>query len=417
MKQGSEATQVERYIGLDLHKHYMVVGGVNLRQQVILPPKRVDIVDLPAWAQANLQATDAVVMEATGNAWITHDLVAPLVARCVVANPLQIKWITSARVKTDPRAALRLARLLAADLVPEVWVPPLAVRELRALIAHRRSLIKTQTRAKNRLQSVIHRHHLQPPPGRVFAEKNRSWWGRLELTPTERLRVKQDLGNLDHLAEQLGEVEAELRRLSTCEPWKGFVPYLVQLPGFGLISAMTVLAAIGEVSRFPSAKHLVGYAGLGAGVHDSGETHRGKGITKQGRRDLRCVLVEAAWIAVNTHPYWQRAYRQLSRRKHPNTAIVAMARKLLVAVWHVLSERAADHHAVPDMVAFKLMMWSWKLTKEQRGGLSSRQFIRYHLMRLQLGAELTHIVRGGMKRPIASAEEVLALKPELARKG
>jgi hypothetical protein len=86
---------------------------------------------------------------------------------------------------------------------------------------------------------------------------------------------------------------------------------------------------------------------------------------------------------------------------------------LLVVIWHVLTERAADQQADPDMVAFKLMTSSWKLTDEQRGGLTSRQFIRYHLLRLNLGHDLTHIVRGGAKRLIAPPEEVLALRPEL----
>jgi len=119
---------------------------------------------------------------------------------------------------------------------------------------------------------------------------------------------------------------------------------------------MSVLAAIGDITRFPSAKELVGYAGLGAGVHDSGETHRDKGITKQERRDLRKVLVEAAWVAVTSHPYWKAQFECLERRKPKNQAIVAIARKLLVAVWHVLTERTTAKNAVPEMVTFKLMV-------------------------------------------------------------
>jgi transposase len=414
MKPSPDAIPFERYVGLDLHKHYVVVAGVNQRQEVILSPKRIEIAELAGWARSNLRQTDAVVVEATTNTWTTYDLLAPLVGRCVVANPLHVKWIANARTKTDNQDVLKLAHLLAADLVPEVWVPPLQVRELRGLVAHRRGLITTQTRVKNHLQSVLHRYYLEAPSGRAFAQKNRSWWEGLSLSTTERLCVRQDLRSLDHVAEQLNDVDEELRRLSTIAPREEDVPYLVQLPGFGLLTAMTVLAAIGDVSRFPTAKHLVGYAGLGAGVHDSGLTHQGKGITKTGRRELRRVLVEAAWSAVNTHPYWKREFQRLSRRKDPNQAVVAIARKLLVAVWYVLSERVSDKHAVPDMVAFKLMVWSWKLNDEERGGLTSRQFIRYHLMRLQLGADLTHILTGkNTKRLIAPPEEVLAVKPEL----
>jgi transposase len=284
---------------------------------------------------------------------------------------------------------------------------------LRALLSHRRRLVSLQTSAKNRLQSVLHRLNLRPPDGKLFAHKQRPWWETLDLSPTERLRVDQDIATLDHIDPQIAAVDAELRRLSTSEQWAEHVPYLVQLPGIALLSAMTILGAIGDITRFPSSKQLVGYAGLGAGVHDSGKTHRDKGITKQGRRELRYVLIEAARAAVQSHPYWKRAFTQLEKRIGAPKAIVAIARELLIVVWHVLLAKSADRRADGEQVAFKLMVWAWKLSDEQRGGLSSRQFIRAHLIRLGLGAELTHITRGGTRRPLATIEEVLALRPEL----
>jgi hypothetical protein len=173
------------------------------------------------------------------------------------------------------------------------------------------------------------------------------------------------------------------------------------------------LAAIGDISRFSHAKKLVGYAGLGSSVHDSGKTYRTGRITKQGRKELRWVLVQAAWVAVNTHPHWKEQYQHLIRRKPTNKAIVAIARKLLVVVWHVLTECVADRHADQEMVAFKLMMWAWKLGKVGRGGLTTPQFVRAGLMRLEMGEDLTHIVRGGQVRPIAPVEQVLARRSEL----
>jgi hypothetical protein len=173
------------------------------------------------------------------------------------------------------------------------------------------------------------------------------------------------------------------------------------------------VSAIGDISRFPHAKKLVGYSGLGAGVHDSGQTRRTGHMTKEGRKELRHVLVEAMWVAVETNPFWKAEFERLCVHIHKNKAIVALARKLLVAIWHVLHERQADRHADPDKVAFKFMIWSWKLTAEQRGGLTTRQFVRYQLMRLKLGDDLTHVVRGGSRHLIAPPEEVLALQPEL----
>ena len=318
---------IERYIAIDAHKHYVVVGGLNAQMEIVLPLRRIDVSHFSEWAQKHLKPTDAVVIEATVNTWTLYDIIAPLVGKAVVANAYQVKLIAAARVKTDKSAVWSLARLLVADLIPEVWVPPVPVRELRALVSHRRRLIQIRTRARNRLHSLTHRHNLIPPQGSLFAPKHRDWWLSQDLSPTESLRLRHDLETLHHVDGQLETVDDELNRLTTIEPWSKFYPYLVQLPGFGLVVSMTVLAAIGDVTRFPTAKHLVGYAGLGASVHDSGKTHRTGRITKQGRRELRWVLVQAAWVAVNTHPHWKEQYRRLIRRKPANKAIVAIACK------------------------------------------------------------------------------------------
>ena len=150
-------------------------------------------------------------------------------------------------MKTDRVDVGRLACLLAAGLVPEVWVPPVEVRELRSLLAHRRRLVKMQATIRNRIHSMIHRHNLTLPKGEVFSREHRSWWLGLEISRTENLRVRQDLATLDHLEPQIAEIEDELNRLSTCAPWAEQVPYLLQLPGFGLITTMTLLAAIGDI--------------------------------------------------------------------------------------------------------------------------------------------------------------------------
>jgi transposase len=245
-------------VALDLHKRYVMVGAVNDHQEVVLRPQRVELVAFEAWAKKHLRPTDEVVLEATSNAWYVYDLLQPLVARVVVANPYGVKLIAASLVKTDRRDTLVLARLLAANLIPEIWIPPVEVRELRALIAHRERLVSQQTATKNRLQGVLHRHQIVPPAGKLFSQANRAWWTELSLLPSEKLRLLQDLATLDYLAPQLAVVETELARLSTVDPWAGQVAFLIQLPGIGLIIAMTILSAIGEISRFPAAKKLVG---------------------------------------------------------------------------------------------------------------------------------------------------------------
>jgi transposase len=282
------------------------------------------------------------------------------------------------------------------------------------LISHRRRLVSQQTAAKNRLNSVLHRHNIVPPKGKLFNQDNQPWWLALELPPSEKLRVRQDLATLLHLKPQLDEIEAELARLSVTDPWANSMTYLVQLPGIGMLTAMTVLAAIGDVTRFPSAKKLVGYAGLGARVYASGHTHRSGSITKQGRRELRSVLVEAAWSAVRFDPHWQEQFERLAHRIGKQKAIVAIARKLLVVIWHVLTAAETDRRADADRVAAKLMLWAWQLGQQQRPArLSPGQFIRFHLLKLGLGDDLDFIVRGGAKRLIPSLEQLKADRPDL----
>lgn len=141
-----------RFVALDVHKAYVVIGAVDGTQTVVLPPRRVSLPQFAEWVGQHLLPTDQVVLETTINAWVFYDQLVPLVSRVVVANPAQVKLIAASLVKTDKRDTLALARLLAANLIPAVWVPPAEVRELRALVTHRQRLLKQRTMAKNRLQ-------------------------------------------------------------------------------------------------------------------------------------------------------------------------------------------------------------------------------------------------------------------------
>src|SRR4051794_26961797 len=118
-----------RFVALDVHKASVAVAALDATQRVLLPPRRIPRAQFPAWASAHLVSTDEVVLEATTDAWPWHDELLPLVASVAVAHPLLVKLIADARVKTDARDALHLARLLAAGLIPAVWAPPVAVRE------------------------------------------------------------------------------------------------------------------------------------------------------------------------------------------------------------------------------------------------------------------------------------------------
>jgi transposase len=257
----------QRFIGLDVHKAQVMVAIVDAQQQVLLKPCKVSSHQFQAWAEDHLRSSDQVVLEASGDAWLLVDHLRPLVERVAVANPNQVKLIASSMVKTDKRDALTLARLLAVDLIPEVWVPPQPVRELRALIQHRQQLAKAHRAAINRLRSLCHRHHLVPPHCHVDAAVARGWWAGLKLPLNEQLIVQQNLTLMDELKRSLKAVDAVLARLSVNDTWRQPMAFLLQLPGIGLCTGMTILSAIGDIARFPSAKHLVGYSGVEPVMH------------------------------------------------------------------------------------------------------------------------------------------------------
>ncbi|MBU0495551.1 MAG: IS110 family transposase [Chloroflexi bacterium] len=306
---------------------------------------------------------------------------------------------------TDNIAALTLARLHAVGLLPPVWVPPPAIRDLRALVSQRTKMVRLATQAKNRLHAALHRHHLATPEGDLFAADQRDWWLKLDLGLAEDARIQCDLDTLAFAQAQTAQLAETLTALAAQDER---VVLLIQLPGVGLITALTLLAAIGDISRFPAAKHLVGYAGLGARVHDSGQTRRTGRITKAGRRDIRFVIVEAAHAACRSHPHWKKELARLEPRLGYNKAIVAIARKLLVAVWHVLTEETADRFAVPELVARKLLHHAYTLGQAHRpADQTTGEYVRQQLDRLGLGANLSAI-RWGPSRTVALPASSLA---------
>ncbi|MBC8446440.1 MAG: IS110 family transposase [Chloroflexi bacterium] len=384
-----------RFIGLDVHKHYLIAIGVDAELNQVLGPQRVQLRHLEKWMRKTLTPQDAVVLEMTTNAFQLHDDLLPHVHSVTLVHPPHVKLITRAQVMTDKIAALILARLHAVGLLPPVWVPPLEVRDHRALVAHRAKMVRLATQAKNRLHAVLHRYHLLPPGGGLFTPDAREWWLTLDVTPIQHARIQSDFDTLAFAQSQISRLEETLTAVAAQDKR---VLLLVQLPGIGLITAMTLLAAIGDISRFPDAKHLVGYSGLGSRVHDSGLTRRTGGMTKAGRRDIRAAMVEAAHAASRTHRHWKAELARLEPRLGHNKAIVAIARKLLVAVWHVLAKGCADRFAEPDLIARKFLSYAETLGKANRpDGQTAAQYVRYHLDRLGLGADLTAIRRGPNK--------------------
>ena len=165
-----------------------------------------------------------------------------------------------------------------------------------------------------------------------------------------------------------------------------------------MLNALTILAAIGPIERFEDAKHLVGYAGLGASVHDSGQMHATGHITKAGRRNLRYAMVEAANVAVCHHPFWKKEFARLEFRLGRSKAIVAIARHLLVAVWHILKSEGVDRHANVTSVAASMLQLAYQIKKRNLPkGVSGRAFVREQLDRLGIGHDLAAVPSGKKK--------------------
>ena len=275
-------------------------------------------------------------------------------------------------------------------------------------------MVETHTQILNRMHSVAHRHHLKHERGKRFNEKNTGWQKDERLSRMEQFQLELEMENRQYIEKQIERISEEVRKHSHQKPWSEEMAYVMSLPGFGVITAMTVLAAIGEIKRFETPKKLGSYSGLTPGLEQSGTKNRGKGITKEGRRELRWALVEAALQAVKSDPLMKTRFGELQKRMHRNQAIVAIARHLLELVWYVLTRRQTYRGFNQERIAYKYLTWAWQMKDATRGGLTRQQFARYYLMKVGLGKELTRIALDPKHpRRLASEAEVLALHPEL----
>jgi len=290
------------------------------------------------------------------------------------------------------------------------------VREMSQLLSQRRQLVETHTQIVNRMHSVAHRHHLNHERGKRFNEKTTLWQKDKRLSKIEQFQLELEMENHAYLEKQLGRIGKEVAKMSHQKPWAQEMTYLMQLPGFGVITAMTVLAAIGDVQRFNSARHLASDSGLTGGLDQSGTHLVPKGITKEGRKELRWAMVEVAQRAVKSDPHWTRRFQEMEKRLHHNQAIIAIARQLLELAWYFLIRRQPYRHFSQKRIAYKYLTWAWQMDETARNGLTRQQFTRYYLMRLGLGHDLQRIALNPKHpRRLASEAELLALRPELTQ--
>jgi len=385
-----QKTIPKRFIGLDLHKYYLIATAVDHELNRVYGPRRVELTELQDWIKKTLTLEDAIVLEMTGNTWQVYDELQPFAHSVTVVHPPHVSLIVRAQVMTDKIASFQLARLHAKGLLTGIWVPPQDVRDLRTLVTQRAKMTAIKTQAKNRLQATLHRYHILPPEGKLYDANQFPWWLSLPVSQLELVRIQSDLDTLIFSQQQIAKVESCMAVWATHDER---ISLLFQLTGVGLVTAVTVLAAIGDITRFPDANHLVGYSGLGARVHVSGLTSRSGGITKAGRKDLRAALVEAAQVAVLHDQRWRNELSRLEPHIGRNKAIVAIARKVLMIIWHILSKHQAAKELDLERLARKYYEFAYTVGKVNWDGCpTAAAFIRQKMDEAGVGSDFTSFI-------------------------
>jgi transposase len=246
------------YVGIDVHRKRSQVAVIDQEGQVLANRNVTNGVETVLGVIGGLPpGTPAAFEAAFGWGWLVELLEDYGFAPRLV-HPLQCKAIASARLKNDKVDAAILAQLLRADLLPEAWIAPPPVRQLRALLRHRAQLVRLRTLLRNRIHAVLADHGQDRLEG-CWSGPGREWLASLRLPAVSREVIEDDLALIDALQVPIDRLDWEVRQRARSEP---AVKVLTQLPGVGPFTALVLLAEIGDVSRFGSARKLASWAGL-----------------------------------------------------------------------------------------------------------------------------------------------------------
>jgi transposase len=329
------------YVGIDVHRKRSQVAVVDQGGEVLANRNVPNGVEPVLGVIGGLPpGTPAAFEAAFGWGWLVELLEDYGFAPHLV-HPLRCKAIASARLKNDKVDAAILAQLLRAGLLPEAWIAPPQVRQLRALLRHRVQLVRLRTLLRNRIHAVL-ADHGQDRAGGCWSGPGRAWLAALELPAASREVVEDDLAAIDALQPLIDRLDWEVHQHARSDPR---VKVLTQLPGVGPLTALVILAETGDIARFASARKLAAWAGLTPTVRGSDRTVRHGHISKQGSVWLRWALCEAAQTA-KRHPQFAATYQAIARRRGKKIATTAIARKLLARAWHLLAD--AEHTTAPQ---------------------------------------------------------------------
>jgi transposase len=323
-----------RWVGVDLHRRRSQIAIIDEHGELTLSRR---IVNDPGTFKELLGDPDGthVALEATyGWEWLA-DLLEEAGYGIHLAHPLRTRAIAAARVKTDAVDAPTLAHLLRTGLLPEAYIAPPELRDLRELLRHRVVLTKMRSAVKNRVHALLARQGIRPEQSDLFGKAGREFLGALELPEGSRRR-------LDSLMSLIGDFDREItattREIDQRAKTDERVPVLCQIPGIGRYTAMLIIAEVGEVKRFPTPRHLCAWAGLTPTVRSSDGKARLGHISHQGSTILRWALTEAAQKIPTSGGPLRARFERIAKRRGRSIAKVAVARQILTLCYYGLRD-------------------------------------------------------------------------------
>lgn len=314
------------WIGLDVHKrvcHATVLEDDTLEQMKLRNDPNVLREFFSRFSSAK------IAIEATYCWQPVYELAERAGHEVKLAHPKETRIIAKRKIKTDAKDSEALARLLQLGWLPEAYVPPKPIRELRELVYLHSTLVCEQTRMRNKIHAELAKLGIEEPKG-LFTRHGKRW-----LRGLNSRTINACLPVLETAEQQRKELDSELRRRAESNEQARI---LMTVDGIGYYSALVILAVIGDVKRFPDDERLCSYAGLVPSLDQSGAHRRYGGITKEGNPLLRWIMIQCAWMHLihAKDSGIKRFYYRLARRKGKQVAIVATARKLLTAVYWML---------------------------------------------------------------------------------
>jgi transposase len=324
------------YAALDVHKVYSQIA-VEDEDGVLLREERLENdPDMIEKFSDSLPPDTSMVLESSSSWYWMYSILSKR-HNVILSNPIKTKAIASAKVKTDCVDALTLVNLLRGGYIPECYVPPKRIMELRELVRYRANLVRMRTNVKNRIHGYLLLMNNVPIDAKPFSKEFIQG-----LRKIDDLKVQGHLRLLESIDAEVHEASRVISREAADDDG---AKLLMTIPGVSFYSALLIVSEVGDVNRFPDSDSLVAYAGLVPSTHSSGGTTFHGRITKTGSPYLRWILGQCTRINIRNEPDGRLAlfYNRLARKKGSQKAIVAATAKMLRIVFWMLRDRQPYH--------------------------------------------------------------------------